>query len=93
MTTQAAERRRVGGADIAIMILGAVLAGAACFAGLAFSPIIATPAAVTLAVAAVVIATRPSVGRGPGRSALFGVAAGTALVLAFYWISALIHME
>ena len=46
-----------------------------------------------LAVAAVVIATRTAVGRGPSLSALFDVAAGIALMPAFYWISALIHMD
>ncbi len=93
MTTQTSNQRPVRGATIAIGITGALLAGAACLAGLVFSPFIATPAAAVLALVAVVIATNKRADRGPLRSALVGIAVGIALVLTFYWTSALIHME
>lgn len=93
MTTQTSSKRPVRATTVAIAITGALLAGAACLVGLVFSPVIATPVAAVLALAAVVIATRKTADRGPMRSALVGIAAGIALVLAFYWTSALIHME
>lgn len=85
-------RRPVGGVVLAAVGAG-VLAAALCLAGLVFSPVYATVGFGLIAVVTGAIAIVKAEMRGGPRGALAGVAGGIALALAFYWISALIHLE
>jgi len=70
-----------------------ILAAVLCLIGHAFAPIYATGASILVAVVTGTVVLTNKDMRNAVRSALVGVFLGVIVVLAFYWISALVNLE